>query len=268
MSSCRRRGGPPVLRRNSAFLAGVLCTLLASCAACGSPTGLGGTSTSPSALSAADRLPPNLETSYRWFPTDVLDLASPEGTFVRAYTESYELSFEGQSSQWGYPGFVEASPADIDERVRFVPSDSYSNNVVNTQFFRPLRRIDDGDHSRIVLCRSEIVSIAPLARDGSREWRNAYRQWNFPVTIDFTRSGDAVPPADQAGSEPAPHRSMFGSWKVTNFDRLGVGTDKSADVVACGALPDNPDIPRADMYSGPDPVPTLPPSSGWRAPGI
>ncbi|MDH3009900.1 hypothetical protein [Gordonia alkanivorans] len=250
------------------FLTGVLCTLLTLCVACGPSPNTGGDSTSSSQPSVADRLPPRLQTSYRWFETDVLDLASSEGTFVRAYTESFELSFEGQSPQWGYPGFVEASPSDIDEKVTFVPSESSHNDVVSTLFFRPLRRVDDGPNVRIVLCRSEIFSIAPSARGGSQEWRNVHAQWGFPVTIDLTKSGDVLPPADQAGPAPAPGRSVFGSWKVTDFDRLGVRPENSADIVACDALPDNPDIPRIDMYSGPDPVPTLPSYPGWPANGV
>ncbi len=52
---------------------------------------------------AAD-MPPNLNASFRWVPADALDLMSAEGTFVRAYTESFELAFQGQSADWGgYP---------------------------------------------------------------------------------------------------------------------------------------------------------------------
>ncbi|MGW9264544.1 hypothetical protein [Gordonia terrae] len=61
---------------------------------------------------------------------------------------------------------------------------------------------------------------------------------------------------------------MFGSWKASYFDRLGVGPENRADVVACNALPPNPDLPRVGVETGPEPWPVLPPTPGWPANGL
>lgn len=144
---------------------------------------------------AAD-MPPNLNASFRWVPADALDLMSAEGTFVRAYTESFELAFQGQSADWGgYPGFIDASPRDIDAQVKLVASNSSTRKVVNTVFYRPLRRVDTGPTSRLVLCRSESLSIEQRSPSSDSEWRKIGKPWGgYPVTIEFTRSANGSPP--------------------------------------------------------------------------
>ncbi|WP_084817181.1 hypothetical protein [Gordonia sp. HS-NH1] len=205
--------------------------------------------------------------SFRWIPTSMLDLASSEGTFVRAYTESFELAFEGQSMEWGYPGFAAASPPGTDERIRLVASNSQTSRVVNTLFLRPLRREDIDDRSRLTICRSELLSIEQRS-DAGVEWRNIGDPWAFPITIELVRTGERLPPADQHGSQITPSTSMFGSWRVSYFDRLGVGPENRADVVACNALPPNPDLPRLGVEPGPEPWPVLPPTPGWPVNGL
>lgn len=225
------------------------------------------TSGSPAAP-PGKRLPPDLNMSFRWSPTNVLDLKSSEGTFVRAYTESFELAFEGQSMEWGYPGFAAASPPGTDERIRLVASNSQTSRIVNTLFLFPLRREDAADRSRLTICRSELLSIEQRSDGGGVEWRNVRFPWGPPVTIEFVRTGQRLPPADRRGTQTTPLTSMFGSWKVSYFDRLGVGPENRADVVACNALPPNPDLPRAGVETGPEPWPVLPPSPGWPANGL
>ncbi len=223
---------------------------------------------SSSAVPPGKRLPPDLDMSFRWVPTNVLDLASPEGTFVRAYTESFELAFEGQSMEWGYPGFAAASPPGTDERIRLVASNSQTSRVVNTLFLSPLRREDTADRSRLTICRSELLSIEQRSDGGGIQWRNIGDPWAFPISIEFIRSGEKLPPADQHGSQITPSKSMFGSWKVSFFDRLGMGRENRADHIACNALPPNPDLPRVGVETGPEPWPILPPSPGWPANGV
>lgn len=119
---------------------------------------------------------------------------SAEGTFVRAYTESFELAFEEQSTEWGYPGFVDASPKGIDEQVTEVVSNSATRKVVNTVFYRPLRRVDNGATSRLILCRSESQSIEQRSPSSDSEWRKIGKPWGYPVAIEFTRSANGSPP--------------------------------------------------------------------------
>ncbi|ATD70806.1 hypothetical protein M0655_03730 [Gordonia amicalis] len=213
-------------------------------------------------------MPPNLDTSFRWVPGSALDFMSGEGTFVRAYVESFELAFQGQSAEWGYPGFVDASPRGIDEQVKEVVSNSSTRKVVNTVFYRPLRRVDSGATSRLILCRSEILSIEQRFPSRDSEWRKIGKPWGYPVTIEFTRSANGSPPEKQQGARRAPSYSVFGNWHVTFYDRLGVGRENRADIVACDALPSNPDLPAVGVETGSQPWPTLPPSPGWPANGV
>ena len=252
-------------------LAYVSAVLLAALfvAGCGvTPSPAEQPTSSPSVVPPGKRLPPDLNMSFRWSPTNVLDLASPEGTFVRAYTESFELAFEGQSMDWGYPGFAAASPPGTDERIRLVAGNSQTSRVVNTLFLSPLRREDTADRSRLTICRSELLSIEQRSDGGGAEWRNLRYPWAYPITIEFVRTGQKLPPVDQRGSEITPFTSMFGSWKVSFFDRLGMGPENRADHIACNALPPNPDLPRVGVETAPEPWPVLPPSPGWPANGV
>ncbi len=242
----------------------VAALLVAGCGVTPSPSEQ---PTSSSSARHGKGLPPDLDMSFRWIPTNVLNLASADGTFVRAYTESFELAFEGQSMEWGYPGFAAASPPDTDERIRLVASNSQTSRVVNTLFLSPLRREDTANRTRLTICRSELLSIEQRS-DAGVEWRNIGKRWSFPITIDFVRSGRQMPPVDQHGAQVTPSTTMFGSWKVSYFDRLGVGSENRADIVACNALPPNPELPRVGVETGPEPWPVLPPSPGWPANGL
>jgi len=213
-------------------------------------------------------MPPNLDMSFRWLPADPLDFMSPEGTFVRAYVESFELASEGNSAEWGYPGFVDASPRGIEEQVREVVGNSFNRKVVNTVFYRPLRRVDSGAMSRLILCRSESLSIKQRSPSRDSVWRKIGHQWGYTVTIEFARSARGSPPEKQQGSRRAPSHSMFGNWHVTFYDRLGVGRENRADIMACDALPPNPYLPAVGVEEGSQPWPTLPPFPGWSAGGI
>lgn len=60
---------------------------------------------------------------------------SAEGTFVRACVESFVMADEGESVEWGYPGFRDASPRNIDDQVREVPSEVAVTGLVGTSVF-------------------------------------------------------------------------------------------------------------------------------------
>ncbi len=213
-------------------------------------------------------LPPNLEISFRWAPSSVLDVEGPEWTFVRAYTESFELAFEGQSVNWGYPGFSAASPTGINRQVTRIDSYSQQRPVVKAVYFTPLRRDDKGETQRLVLCRSESVSVK-RGVDQGREWRYFVDSWGVPVTIEFERSGDKLPPRRQQGQDLMPSRSVFGSWRTTFFEQLGLGNEGSSrDVAACESLPRNNVLPTVGSDWGPEPLPLPRPEPGWPARGV
>ncbi|VTS51616.1 Uncharacterised protein [Gordonia terrae] len=222
---------------------------------------------SSSVASSADHLPPRYDVTFRWAPTDVVDLHEPTGTFVRAFVESFELAFAGRSPEWGYPGFREAAPADIDSLVagRLV-SPSYSTDLAGTYFFRPLRREDDGLFTTMVLCRSEIQSVRRNPEAPAREWQNtSYPRWTFPAVIVFERAPGAVPAADRGGGARGATRDVFGAWRVVDYIRQSVGGTRYIDDEAeCDRIGRNAEIPQQPDSFGPRPWPVMKPSPGWR----
>ena len=90
----------------------MVAVLISSCDSEDSPE------VAPPSPARAAELPPGFDVTFRWTVNDNFDPLSAEGTFVRAYVESFYLANEGQSTKWAYPGFVSASPTDIEQRVR------------------------------------------------------------------------------------------------------------------------------------------------------
>ncbi len=243
----------------------LVLAVLATSSACG-PSG----SPQPESTSVApwaDHLPPRYDVTFRWAPTDVVDLHDPMGTFVRAFVESFELAFAGRSPEWGYPGFREAAPADIDSLVagRLV-SPSYSTDLAGTYFFRPLRREDDGLFTTMVLCRSDVQSVRRNPEDPAREWQNtSYPEWTFPAVIRFERTPGALPAVDRGGRARGATRDVFGAWRVVDYVRQSVGgTRYTNERAACGRTGTNAEIPQQPNAFGPRPWPAMKPSPGWQ----
>ncbi|MFT4396449.1 hypothetical protein ACLTEW_16100 [Gordonia lacunae] len=239
-------------RRLSAIIAAfVLGAGLAACATGPDVTG------PPVPRSAEDaHLPPGFDTTFRWTATGVLDPQSAEGTFVRAFTESFELANAGRSARWGYPGFAEAAPSNIDQMVTAYPADlSTSGREVGTAFYRALRRVDDTGSARIVLCRHGYRSV-----QHNGEWTVGF-DTPRPVEIDIRRVGDD-PAAAPRGGERTPGADVFGGWFTSRYDFAALYPTPTADQKACAAM-----IPAGMPHwlptAGTDPWPSLSPSPGW-----
>lgn len=213
-----------------------------------------------SSVPVSEHIPPDFDTTYRWIASPVLDLLGPEGTFVRAYVESFELANAGESVSWGYNGFEQASPSNIATMIAFYPSDvSASRPGVGTTFFTALRRLDNGDWTRIVLCRYGYHSV----RDGSdpvAAWRSE-TDAPRPVEIDFRRLA-APPPTVTRGTQRTPDGNVFGSWYTTRYDFSAVYPTPTDDQRACAAnVP--AEVPQREPAQGARPWPAMAPSPGW-----
>ncbi|SDU52570.1 hypothetical protein SAMN04488548_1341841 [Gordonia westfalica] len=217
-------------RRRIVAMIAALAAGLGSAACSGAPEPAG-----PAPVAAQDaHLPPGFDTTFRWSSTPVLDPQSAEGTFVRAYVESFELANAGSSVEWGYPGFADASPSNIDQMVTAYPSEvteagvSEARRQVGTAFYTGLRRVDDVDWTRIVLCRQGYRSVE---RDGS--WAIGY-DTSRPVEIDIRRTGDR-PPAAPRGGQRTPEADVFGGWYTSRYDFAALYPTPTADQKACAA---------------------------------
>ncbi|WAC54827.1 hypothetical protein [Gordonia sp. SL306] len=209
-----------------------------------------------------EHVPADLDITFRWLPGPVLDLFGPEGTFVRAYIESFELADAGRSTTWGYHGFVAASPSNIDSMIAAYPPDvSPDQPGVGTAIFTGLRRVDDGDWTRIVLCRHGFRSVRDDAGNGS-SWTSR-TDAPRPVEVDFRRVG-AGPPNVKSGTQRTPDGAVFGDWRATRVDFAAIYPTPTADQNACAAMVSSGVPQRAPTHGG-QPWPSLAPSPGWSA---
>lgn len=240
-------------RRLTAILAALVVGAgLAACA-----TGPDGPERTPPARAAQDaHLPPGFDTTFRWTATGVLDPQSAEGTFVRAFTESFELANAGRSARWGYPGFADAAPSNIDQMVTaYPPIQSTSGREVGTAFYQGLRRVDDNGWARIVMCRHGYRSVQQ-----NGEWTVGY-DTPRPVEIDIRRVG-TDPAAAPRGGERTPGADVFGGWYTSRYDYAALYPTPTPDQKACAAM--TPDgmpqwLPMADT----EPWPAQQPVPGW-----
>ena len=248
----------PQHRVRIATLSAALCAVLAL-AGCGLARESG--TAVPAPHTATDHIPADFDTTFRWIPGDVLDLSAPEGTFVRAFVESFEIANAAQSTSWGYPGFSDAAPSNIAQMLTVYPSKvSEAKPSVGTVFFTALRREDNAYGTRIVLCRYGYSSV----RDGSgtSAWSSRVDAPR-PVEIDF-RQQAAAPPVKVHGSQRTPGADVFGGWYASRYDLAAVYPTPSADQQACAAqVPAS--VPNRPARHGAQPWAPMPPSPGWSA---
>ncbi len=215
------------------------------------------TSAPESSPAPADRIPAAFDVTFRWVPGQVLDISGQEGTFVRAFVESFELSNAGRSVQWGYRGFVDASPSNIGQMIAvYPPEETTAHPAVGTAFFTALRRVDDADWTRIVLCRYGYRSVKV---DG-HTWESRIDAPR-PVEIDFRRAG-VVPPTNTRGTARTPSGNVFGDWYVTRYDFAAIYPTTTDDERACATSVPS-EVPAQASERRRSPWPPMPPSPGW-----
>ncbi len=243
-----------------ATMSAVLCVVFAL-AGCGVQSESGTPVSVPPTPS--DHIPADFNTTFRWIPSNVLDLSGPEGTFVRAFVESFEIANAAQSTSWGYPGFFDAAPSNIDQMITVYPSKvSDARPSVGTVFFAPLRRVEIPGGTRIVLCRYGYSSV----RDGKGDvaW-NSRVDAPRSVEVDF-RQQDAAPPVKVHGSERTPGVNVFGGWYASRYDFAAVYPTPSADQQTCASnVPAS--VPNRAAARGEQPWTPMTPSPGWSASG-
>lgn len=244
---------------------GVIATVSAALCLLFAVAGCGMNSESGTAVSTpptpSDHIPADFDTTFRWLPGDVLDLSAPEGTFVRAFVESFEIANAAQSTSWGYPGFSDAAPSNIDQMLTVYPSKvSDARPSVGTVFFSALRREDNAYGTRIVLCRYGYSSVHDGA--GKSAWSSRV-DTPRPVEIDF-RQQAATPPVRVHGSQRTPGTDVFGGWFASRYDFAAVYPTPTADQLACAAqVPSS--VPTRAASRGASPWSPMPSSPGWSA---
>ncbi|WP_461416863.1 hypothetical protein [Gordonia sp. GN26] len=245
------------MKRSSARLSAVLAFLLVVVCGCGDGSG----DAAQASVSEPPPQPPGLDVTYQWVGNPVFDPLSPEGTFVRAYVESFILAQEGKSTSWAYPGFVNASPPGVEDQVRQIPSQSEAGGLVGTSTFSLLSREDTGPQTRLVLCEFGYQSTRDRSHGG---WFTTPIQ-SWTTVISFDRSG-AAPPSGQKGSARRPDRNVFGEWRVEEFEHLAIGDRYRSEMEGCNRQPLPSGVPEPDSVEGEGSTPKPPARQfpGWQ----
>lgn len=157
------------------------------------------------------QLPREVHIFSRWLPPDVLDLNTPDATFVRAFVESTTVAFFGGGAEHAYPGFVEAmQPAVPADRYLRTPRDGYGVDYFRITGFVEL----DGDRARVTGCK-----YSPSAHPNTPVPNpNEFTKYGIAAafSITYQRQGQS-PPASQRGGQRAPAESVFGDWRALEY---------------------------------------------------
>ncbi|WP_228096787.1 hypothetical protein, partial [Mycolicibacterium smegmatis] len=199
----------------------------------------------------------------------VLDLMSPEGTFVRAAMKSLDRlgvgagSGEDAIADAGYPGFLHAFNA-VRDPEEWGGNRGPINDQVGTRYWEVVELRREGDFFRTGVC-SYGSAIAVKTQDGYRSSGSkpiGSATWiTFGPDPALAKDKQAVPPSNQRGPERAPVLDVFGSWVITDLNVL----DAAKDLPQCMSTlaPGTPSDAPKDYVVQTEPPPTLPPSPGW-----
>ncbi|CPS24978.1 hypothetical protein PP568_25170 [Mycobacteroides abscessus] len=207
--------------------------------------------------------------STRWIPNPSLDLMTPEGTFVRAISESYwsaGLSYRNGRlalADKGYPGVEHAENNVFDGgNLGYLGGDSSQPVVVGTAYYEVVEFRRDSNRYTATVCDYS-GQTAQKERDGSYGSRGSTptgitKSYTFGPDPSLTPDQQHAPPAQQRGPARRPTDNVFGTWLLFEEPRVSDEQRRVCDKLAPGTPPDWPDI-----YKRSEPPPTLPPDPGW-----
>ncbi|MUM20933.1 hypothetical protein FZI91_04360 [Mycobacterium sp. CBMA271] len=211
-------------------------------------------------------------TTMRWIPNPVADLMSPEGTFVRAITESFTAAQSGPGRgidairAGGYPGFDHAfnNAWQLDffgesQGFGYLFPDLEEN--VGTEYAEIVELRRDGDQFTAGVCEYSSLTAGKMSdgtyhSGGSQSLGHA--QWlTFGPDSKLTAEQQHSPMSNQRGPVKRPVDNVFGTWVLTHINIA------ATDLPQCNKLaPGTPDNwPKPYVRS--DPPPTLPNDPGW-----
>lgn len=212
----------------------------------------------------------NNHTSVRWIPNPAADLMSPEGTFIRAATESWDRAWIGQGhgldaiKSAGYPGFEHAfnnvwKPEEVGGHAR------RSRPIVGTSYSEIVALSREGDRSKAAVC-SYTSQTAGQLEDGKYSGpgskpTEAGAWLTFGPDPKLAADQQHSPPANQRGPSERPTDNVFGTWVILDID-FGARTPVPAQCAKFApGTPTN--LPNPEKVTVPPP--TLSPDPGWPA---
>ncbi len=208
--------------------------------------------------------PENLDHStVRWMPTQAVDLMSPEGTFIRALSESFAAAQTTTGDPTtalrvgGYPGFEHAlnNSVKVDEVFGTAPSRGIS---VGTDYREVISLTKQGDRFKAGVCRyySQSTYRTPDGKYKSSTLIGSGVWLTFGPDPKLISQEQHSPLSNQRGSANRPTDNVFGTWITFDYNPL-VEPSLNCDRLA-------PGTPK-DFHPGEisDAPPTLPPDPGW-----
>lgn len=237
------------MRKSATTIAATAATI-AAIASCSSP--------SDKSPDAAPFKTEGFHASQQWTPTNSLDLKSAEGTFVRAFFDSFARIREDEDTTvQSIPGLVtaldESSISAIDTVVRADRSETPSPLQVGvvTRAVTSARTV--GRLTLVSVCEVRKNSKIRIGSD------SLARMSQRTLSLLLEKTGSNPPPTDQSGPRNFPITNVFGSWKAQYPGAWDYGYDNK-DVDNCDAFANS--IPTEPFIDETDLVPA-PPSPGW-----
>ncbi|MEC4840564.1 hypothetical protein R2360_13855 [Mycobacteroides chelonae] len=210
----------------------------------------------------------------RWIPNDSVDLMSPEGTFLRAAAESWNLIFTTWKNgvqairERGYPGLEGAFNNNYNDFS--FGGVAITKLVVGTQYYEVVNFQRVGNQFVADVCHysSQIGSQTDdgnFTSGGRIDQSSGANSFVFGPNPNLTPEQQRAPLSHQRGPANRPTDNVFGTWVLTE-----IGVRKGMDDAAFRSLiarcrrpapgtlgnPPNPHI-------GTEPPPMLPPDPGW-----
>lgn len=212
------------------------------------------------------------QVTTRWIPNPLVDLMSPEGTFLRAAAESWDQVWSSPKfnveaiRDRAYPGFEQAFNNSFHSSFGgFL----IKGLIVGTQYFEVVNFQRAGDQFIADVCNysSQVASQTDDGKytsGGRIKYSHSARSFVFGPNPALQPNQQHSPPSRQRGPANRPIENVFGTWVLTDVsvrqmdDAAWREFANRCDRPAPGT-PDNLPNP----YVRADPPPMLPPDPGW-----
>lgn len=217
--------------------------------------------------------------SVRWIPNPVIDLMSPEGTFIRAAAESWSQAEAARSTgidalkERGYPGFAHAYNDSV-PGIRDVGGSSVDTPpTIGTEYYEVVDLRREGDRYTADVCIYLSQSAVKHRLNGRYVSGGSVpansgmaRTYTFGPDPKIPATQQHLPLANQKGPDRQPTDNVFGTWVLFPLAARTLDTINNLARRCQKLAPGTPsDWP--DPYYWPEPPPVLPPDPGWPSAG-
>ncbi len=165
-----------------------------------------------------------------------IDLMSPTGTFIRAFTESYFLAVVESSDTKAFPGYARANR---DREIRQYGQNNVFKKTVDIGM--KLIHVDNqnGDTAVARVCYDGIDQLDYSDYPPMLSPQNPQTRGTGIFLITFHRTG-TTPPPNQRGPLSGPLTDVFGGWYATKLTSTWHDDDptKPHPKAECGTMPD------------------------------